>query len=82
MRSLLSLLSLLVLLMVVVLLPDSPCSGTGKVIYFNHLNATQSQKAAKNQTDLLGKSMLFDTRGNRCRHGFIRDHHGRCRRVS
>ncbi|XP_017030147.1 uncharacterized protein [Drosophila kikkawai] len=79
MRSLPSLLSLLGLLLVLLL--GSQCSGTGKVIYFNHLNETQSARASKNQTDLLGKSMLFDTRGNRCRHGFIRDHHGRCRRL-
>lgn len=64
------------------LLLGPSCRGAGKVIYFNQLNRTQSAEMAKNQTDLLGKGMLFDVRGNRCHRGFTRDHHGRCRRVS
>ncbi|XP_016988535.1 uncharacterized protein LOC108051094 [Drosophila rhopaloa] len=68
-------------LLILVLLLGSSCSGTGKVIYFNQLNSTQSEELAKNNTGSVGKGMLFDTRGNRCRHGFIRDHHGRCRRI-
>ncbi|XP_017063978.1 uncharacterized protein LOC108103123 [Drosophila eugracilis] len=69
------------LLLLLVLLLGASCNGAGKVIYFNQLNSVQSLEASKNNTDALGKGMLFDTRGNRCRHGFVRDHHGRCRRV-
>ncbi|XP_017055195.1 uncharacterized protein LOC108097436 [Drosophila ficusphila] len=68
-------------LVLLVLLLGSSCSATGKVIYFNQLNTTQSREAAKNNTDALGKGMLFDVRGNRCHRGFTRDHHGRCRRI-
>ncbi|KAH8317093.1 hypothetical protein KR074_010105 [Drosophila pseudoananassae] len=68
--------------LLLLLLLGPSCRGAGKVIYFNQLNRTQSTEMARNQTDLLGKGMLFDVRGSRCHRGFTRDHHGRCRRVS
>ncbi|XP_017114324.1 uncharacterized protein LOC108137252 [Drosophila elegans] len=71
----------LLLLLVFALLLGPSYGGSGKVIYFNQLNSSQSAEVAKNTTGSVGKGMLFDTRGNRCRHGFIRDHHGRCRRI-
>ncbi|EDV46222.1 uncharacterized protein LOC6551574 [Drosophila erecta] len=67
-------------LLLLVLLLGSVCIESGRVIYFNPLNTTQAQEAAKNSTDELGKGMLLDVRGNRCQRGFVRDHHGRCRR--
>nr|XP_017012973.2 uncharacterized protein LOC108068083 [Drosophila takahashii] len=81
MRSALLSCSCFLLLLLLLLGCSSSCCGSGKVIYFNQLNSSQSLEASKNTTDALGKGMLFDTRGNRCRHGFVRDHHGRCRRL-
>ncbi|KAH8420504.1 hypothetical protein KR009_011059 [Drosophila setifemur] len=77
MRSLAFPLLLLLLPILLILQLGSPCSGAGKVIYFNQLNTTESH-TTQNQT---GKGMLFDIGGPRCRRGFMKDHHGRCRRV-
>ncbi|EDX02880.1 uncharacterized protein LOC6525952 [Drosophila yakuba] len=80
MRSLLPTVGLLNLLLLLVLLLGSSCIECGRVIYFNQLNTTQAEEEAKNNTDALGKGMLLDMRGNRCQRGYVRDHHGRCRR--
>nr|AJM71451.1 dromepin-6 [Drosophila melanogaster] len=71
---------LLLALLLLALLLGSSCTESGRVIYFNQLNTTQALEAAKNNSDALGKGMLLDVRGNRCPRGFVRDHHGRCRR--
>ncbi|XP_033170015.1 uncharacterized protein LOC117147282 [Drosophila mauritiana] len=67
-------------LLLLALLLGFSCTESGRVIYFNELNTTQAREAANNNTHALGKGMLLDVRGNRCPRGFVRDHHGRCRR--
>ncbi|EDW00534.1 uncharacterized protein LOC6565080 [Drosophila grimshawi] len=71
---------LLAVFPIILMLSQLQCSDA-RVIYFNQLN-TSIEESNKNSTkDAIGKGMLLEVRGPSCRHGFMRDHHNRCRRI-